>query len=399
MDGLGSRRIRRADAHRRSPIRPVLGSPPAGGALFELQRMAGNRAVGQLVSRPAPAASRAHVVQRKPKGGQDPPQPGEYGLDEPKSEKAYAAKAVELWRTQKTLGLQEFADVLLRHVVGDLKARGVPEVTWTHGSLGAAGLFNSGLWIITVDITKFSANGKAKLVGDLTLEEATDAIGTLYHEARHADQDVLIIRQLLDAKVPARDVVARTSIRGDVVYDVKHTKYTDALDADEIAHAKRMFDVMYGAHNQLMAFLLPNTPAFEGIANLAEANSDLAVAAPHVTTFLRWQSSVLQQKVDAMKKARGLTATEQGLLKDLDELNMALGDLGASWQAITNKRKPPPDAAATVREDAEAVRAAMATAYVHLEGEIDAFRVEAEVKAAFGAANRAWKPPKRTKST
>ena len=49
---------------------------------------------------------------------------------------------------RRTLGLQEFADVLLRHVVGDLKARGVPEVTWTHGSLGAAGLFDSGLWII-----------------------------------------------------------------------------------------------------------------------------------------------------------------------------------------------------------------------------------------------------------
>ena len=99
-----------------------------------------------------------------------------------------------------------------------------------------------------------------------------------------------------------------------------------------------------------------------------------------------------------MKKAKGLTATDQGLLKDLDELNTALGDLAASWQPIPDKKKPPPDAAATVREDAEAVRAAMATAYVHLEGEIDSFRVEAEVKAAFGAANRAWKPPKRPRS-
>ena len=122
-----------------------------------------------------------------------------------------------------------------------------------------------------------------------------------------------------------------------------------------------------------MTFLLPNTPAFEGITNLATADSDLTVAAPHVTTFLRWQSSVLQQKVDTMKKAKGLIATEQGLLKDLDELNTALGDLAASWQAITDKKKPPPDATATVREDAEAVRAAMATAYVHLEGEIDRF--------------------------
>ena len=259
-------------------------------------------------------------------------------------------------------------------------------------------LLDSRLSIIKVDIAKFSADGRAKQVGDLTLEEVTDAIGTLYHEARHADQDVVIIRQLLDAKVPARDVVARTSIRGDVVYDVKRTKFKAPLDADEVAHATRMFDVMYGAHNQLLAFLLDNTPAFDGLTALAGANSDLAAAAPHVTTVLRWQASVLQAKVDAMKKAKSLSATEQSMLKELDELNTALVDLAASWKAVGDKAKPQPDAAADVREDAELACVAMATAYVHLEGEVDAARVEGEVKAAFDAANRTWKPPRRKKA-
>ena len=290
------------------------GARVAGGwerPLLELQRTAGNRApVAQLLSRAPAAAGRGHVVQRKPKNtdaGQ--PKPGEYGLDAATSERAYVAKAVELWRTQKTLGLTQFADALLTQVVGDLKAQGVPEVTWTFTSLGAAGLLDSRLWIIKVDIAKFSADGRAKQVGDLTLEEVTDAIGTLYHEARHADQDVVIIRQLLDAKVPHSDVVARTNIRGDVVYDVKRTKFKAPLDADEVAHATRMFDVMYGAHNQLLAFLLDNTPAFDGITALAGVNSDLAAATPHVTTMLRWQASVLQAKVDTMKKAKSLSAT------------------------------------------------------------------------------------------
>jgi hypothetical protein len=390
--------MRRVDAHHRLPSRRHSASPPAGSAILELQRTVGNRAVGQLLSRSAPAGSRPHVVQRKPKPGQDKPKAGEYGLDTSASEKAYVAKAVELWRTQKTLGLKEFAEALLTHVVGDLEAHGVPEVTWTYANLGAAGLFNSELWVIQVDLTRFSANGKAKQVGDLTLDEATDAVGTLYHEARHADQDVVIIRQLLDAKVAPRDVVAQTSIRGDVVYAVKKTKFKDPLDPDEVTHATRMFDVLYGAHNQLMAFLIRNTPAFDGITVLAGANSVLADATPHVTKFLGWQSSVLQAKVDAMKKAKGLSTTEQGVLKDLDEMNTALVDLAASWKAVADKSKPQPDAAATVREDAEAVRAAVQTAYLHLESEADAFRVEAEVKTAFGAADRAWKPPKKKKA-
>jgi len=203
MDGLErSRRNRRSDAHRRAPARR---SPIAGGVLIELQRTAGNRAVGQLLSRAAPPLPR-HVVQRKPKPGTDQPKPGEYGLDELKSEQAYAAKAVELWRTNKTITLQEFADALLKHVTGDLKGRGIPEVTWTYTNLGAAGLFDSSLWIIRVDTAKFSADGKAKHVGDLTLDEVTNAIGTLYHEARHADQDVLVIRQLIRSERSAKKV-------------------------------------------------------------------------------------------------------------------------------------------------------------------------------------------------
>jgi hypothetical protein len=99
-----------------------------------------------------------------------------------------------------------------------------------------------------------------------------------------------------------------------------------------------------------------------------------------------------------MKKAKGLSATEQGILKDLDELNIALVDLAASWKAVTDKNKPRPDAAATVRGDADAVRSATETAYVNLEGEADAFRVEAEMKVVFDAANGAWKPPKRKQS-
>ena len=41
---------------------------------------------------------------------------------------------------------------------------------------------------------------------------------------------------------------------------------------------------------------------------------------------------------------------------------------------------------------------ALGTAYANLEGEQDAFRVEAEVKQAFAAADKAWKPKPKPKA-
>ena len=358
------------------------------GSLIELQRTAGNRAVGRVVA-DAPTAL-VPVVQRQPP-------PGEYGLDAPATESAYAAKAVELWRTHKHLDLKDFAGQLLTHVVADLTRAGVPTVTWTWATLGASGIFDSEHWVIKVDVKSFSATSTAAKVKDLSPAEVTEVVGTLYHEARHADQDVLIIRHLLNSKVAAADIKKQTKIRGDVVDAVARTTFKDPVDAQEAAHAARMFDVMYGAHNQVLAFLIGNTPAHEGMGKLAKDRSNLAAAAPHVAKFTAWQSAVLQPKVDAMGKATNLTAVEKGLLTDLDELNTAVLDLADAWRAVPNKAKPSKTAAAGVRSAAGAVAQALGTAYANLEGEQDAFRVEAEVKQAFAAADKAWKPKPKPK--
>ena len=193
--------------------------PPSARIVLELQR-AGYHAVGPLLTHATRTGTVVPVVQRRPAG--------EYGLDVPAREHAYVKQAVTLWRTQKHLSLRDFASMLPEaRSVADLKRQGVPEVTWNWATLGAAGRFNSELWVIDVDVGAFGATKAVKpTVNDLTPAEVTEVVGTLYHEARHADQDVLIIRQLLAAKVPARLIVDRTKIRDDVVSAVKRTTYS-----------------------------------------------------------------------------------------------------------------------------------------------------------------------------
>ena len=77
----------------------------------------------------------------------------------------------------------------------------------------------------------------------------------------------------------------------------------------------------------------------------------------------------------------------------LDDLNLDLLDLADAWKAIPDKRRPPPLPAADARGAAARVHTDMNDAYANLESETDAFRVEADVKKAFEAADRAWKPP------
>ncbi len=384
-----SRRIAVAGASRRDPADRRRTAPHGrAGTLIQLQRTAGNRATARLVDHAVPRLARPPVVQRAPKG--------EYGLDTPVSEDKYAAEAVKLWQGQKAMSLTTFADTLLTHVVAELATYKVPAFTWKFDAIGVAGIFDSEKWVVTVDVSKFSHDGAATTVGDLSPAEVTDVVGTLYHEARHADQDVLIIRRLLDARQKVPDIITSTKIKADIVRAVAGTTYADPLDAEEIAHAERMFDVMYGAHKQLLQFLIGNTTAFDGLGTLKLAGSDLAAADPHVTVFFNWQSAILAPKVDAMTKAaKSLTPTEKGLLADLRKVNTAIVALAAGWAAVPDKTKPRAKAASVVRRQAGAVEGAVATAYKHLEGEKDAFRVEGEVKAAFAKANQ----PSRSRSS
>ena len=146
------------------------------------------------------------------------------------------------------------------------------------------------------------------------MAEVTDVVGTLYHESRHTDQDVLIIRTLLDQKKTPAQIFAATKIRKDVIKAVNATKYADALDPDQIAHAGRMFDVMYGAHKEFLEFLMHHSAAFDGLSALAEPNSTLAPAAPHIKTLATWQSGVLQPKLKQMTAMKSPTPVEAALL-------------------------------------------------------------------------------------
>ncbi|WP_258725527.1 hypothetical protein [Cellulomonas sp. NS3] len=358
--------------------RPVVAAPagvwhPRAGSITELQRTAGNHVVGRLLLGGAQGAAGAPTVQRAP-----------YGLESPKSRGAYVAEAARLRRAQPRMSLSAFAEALLTLVAGELKAAGVPPVRWTikESGSGPDGVFSSTDWRVLVNTSAFSAQKTPpKEIGLLTDPEVTAAAGTLYHEARHADQDVVIIRDLLAQKRTVDQVVAATGIRRKTVQSVRSTTYAAPLDADQRAHAARMYDVMYGPNNQFLKLLMTHRKLFAGLGMLAEPGSRLPDGKRHVTTLATWQSTTLTPTLARLAASKNLTAAQKDLHTRLRSVDAEITALLVVWKAA-HVKKPAPTAADDVRVAAGDTRDALDEAYRSLESEADAFWVEGLVAAA-----------------
>ncbi len=360
---------------RRRDVARLVRRHPTTESVLELQRTAGNQVTRRLLL--AGTQGAAPVVQRAP-----------YGLEKQPVQTAYTDQAVQLRKTQPDMTLEHFVDALMRTIAAAMKADGVPPFTWTFLTKGGAiGVFNSTTWKVEVNVAKFTSRPGVtpKLVKDLTVDEITEVIGTLYHESRHTDQDVLVIRSLLDQGKKPAQIFASTQIRKDVIKAVATTRYAAPLDAAQTAQAGRMFDVMYGTHKQVLQFLVDHSDAYDGLEKLSKDGSNLAAAAPHIATFATWQPRTLQPKITALSALTSPTQVEKDLLARLQTLDKALTDLRGAFTKATGTRKPKPDDVDDTRLLAEDARAALQEAYVNLESEADAFRVEGQVKTAFGA--------------
>ena len=181
-----------------------------------------------------------------------------------------------------------------------------------------------------------------------------------------------------------------TEIRNDVIAAVAATTYATPLDADQIAHAGRMFDVMYGAHKELLQFLVHHSDAYDGLDRLSAPTSPPSAAAAHIKTLAAWQSSVLQPKLTRMTAMKSRTAVETALLQRLQAVDGSLSALLPVWKRVAGREKPAQADLDSLRALAGDARDAIGAAYANLESELDAFRVEGQVKTAF--ATKVAKP-------
>lgn len=348
-----------------------------------------------------------HVVQQKAgtTGSTIQRQPvTDYGLATAASQNKYVTAALKLWTTNKTMKIKDFVDALMNTIKTDLLSEGVPEFKWqmTPGS-GVSGEFDSEKWIVSIDPDQFtSRNVKIKEVKDLTLDEVQDVVATLYHESRHTDQDLLNIRVLLDQKKTVKEINQQTKIPERIIEKVKATKFKTPPDATQVAHATRMFAVMYGQHKELLEFLMKNKLLVAGVQALSGASSanDLKVAAPHVAKLADWKKKVLEPKLKQLAAAKTGGPQEAQLQQDLGALDQETAKLLAAFTAAGKIKNPTDADLEDLRLETDEWQKKLIAAYSNLEGEKDAFAIEESVKKAFkqGATAPPPPPPPKKKS-
>jgi hypothetical protein len=162
-------------------------APAAARAILELQRSVGNQAVTRAIIGAGvltPPAAKPVVVARQV----------DTGLAAAKPTGKFAGAALAFWRSKanKQRPLTDFADFLIAQVNDRLKALGVPPCSYNYDETEVSAMFNVVRWAIKLNPEKFASS----TVGSLSVREASERVGSVYHEARHAEQHFRVARVL-----------------------------------------------------------------------------------------------------------------------------------------------------------------------------------------------------------
>jgi len=217
-------------------------------------------------------------------------------------------KGVEAsWATLGTA--EERAKKLFEGVKAQLDKENVPTPTMEVGDLGkASGLFEGGLWKITFDRVALSPAA-------ITDDDARDLSGTVYHEARHAEQQHKMARMLATKGNTAAQIHAKMGIPDTIAADAVGNPLPRGI---EFAVAAQQFDSQFGA----------------GRAHFIQAEKD----APSIDELRAAQAAAKANPTAAntAKAARLLAAFKA--YHDLPSEHDAFGtesDFEASWDEIT----------------------------------------------------------------
>ena len=182
--------------------------------MLALQRHAGNQAVLRRFGPPAGRRLQRALT----------------GLKEVKPTSTYTGEALAYWRepANQAKGIRDYAEHLAQRANAALKIMGCPEMKPVFDSASPfRAAFDFGNWHLIINTTLWSDKAGASKLSDLTIDEAAAGAGTVYHEARHAEQHFRIAR--MDAGQSKHRVAA------DIAAEIRQVRSYPVAVADAAA--------------------------------------------------------------------------------------------------------------------------------------------------------------------
>ena len=296
--------------------------------MLALQRHAGNQAVLRRFGPPAGRRLQRALT----------------GLKEVKPSSAYAGEALAYWRdpAKQAQGIREYVEHLAKRANAALKVIGCPEMNLVFDSASPfRGAFDAGNWNLIVNTKLWSARAGVSKLSDLTVEEAAAGAGTIYHEARHAEQNFRIAR--MDAgqskhKLPA-DIEAEIKRVRAYPKPAAQAAAGDPLAATPanaalLGEAREWETMSHGRHARYRSivnrWLLEARAAKQPFESMHPMHLDRTT--PKLAVFL----DAWEQHPDRSKFIAAHAKTVAALPKQTPGDKLVLAQLGAIQTALTN---------------------------------------------------------------
>ena len=294
--------------------------------IMEIQKAVGTDPTGSISAVDVQAVAKrqqALNVDAEPKlkidgkaGPRTLPSIFKFGLSEDASVSDFAKKAKETFEAKDGKSEEEKAKTLVTDLVNKrLAALNIPPVRVdVVNDLGSRGAFNPGDWQLKLDRLQFQP-GK--------LHDLRDTTGTIYHEARHAEQDFHVGQLLARQGKNAAQIKATTGLNEDVAQKAVDAKgditamqaliaqgWFDSLHgADSIARRRRNSDELHASFRAREAAcdVFKRDPTPENKAKLEKAKARFSKAVdehddfPHEFDAERLESKVAKQFGDPEK--------------------------------------------------------------------------------------------------
>lgn len=155
----------------------------------------------------------------------------DFGLATSQNVSGYAAK-VKAYKNDKANQSKSFEE-LTRYAVGvfndELQAMGIPIVKLEIKPIDTVAHFSYKDWLVRVNRTEFTGKSGPLTIGELTKQQMTDLVESIYHEGRHAEQSYKIAGFLAGQGKSETDIARGANIPEDIAKQAK-TKPLAAID-------------------------------------------------------------------------------------------------------------------------------------------------------------------------
>ncbi len=291
------------------------------------------------------------------KGGSTVVQRAAFGLMKKDEVSGFAGLALDLWRANRDMSLEDFNKRLMDELNSTLAANGVPQLPApTFGATPhAAGGFAAKTWTIILDPAKTAGHPITTKIGDLNADQVAEVAGICYHEARHAEQAFLVaclvasqakgnkdpnaIATALEIPVPVADAAIKAQAHLPGKSDLATIEQWRAFSPSGKRRDYQDWNEKFRGFVQNVVDQFPS-PRPEGVDRVTDAWQDLT------RTIGEWRKDTLpfvDDKISRLKKAKTAGPSDQQVLRDLQKIragshevinaDKALGDKIAKFQA------------------------------------------------------------------